>query len=212
MGAIDRLDAGLISVSKVPGAAPRAMTGLVAFSIFGNILVLTFSAAMVKQEIAKEGILPFSLFFATGKITPWARFCNRSNQVVLDSMDLDNYLEDTPMTALALHWLSSIFMILVTAMLKPSTQYSFLITLYSYVNVAVMGLWIGSGLLYLKIDSFGLVWEQSDEILGVGGRILLQSKTDRRNLWTSLVVGSQRQCRDTDLDDFKLYRRGLTCL
>lgn len=57
-----------------PGAAPRAMAGLVAFSILGNILVLTFTAARVKQEIAKEGILPFSLFFATGKITLWARF------------------------------------------------------------------------------------------------------------------------------------------
>lgn len=66
MGVIDRLDAELISVSEGPGAAPRAMTGLVAFSIFGNTLVLTFTAAKVMQEIAEEGILPFSLIFAIG--------------------------------------------------------------------------------------------------------------------------------------------------
>lgn len=66
VGVIDRLDAELISVSEGPGAAPRAMTGLVAFSIFGNTLVLTFTAAKVMQEIAEEGILPFSLIFAIG--------------------------------------------------------------------------------------------------------------------------------------------------
>jgi amino acid transporter len=135
-----------------PGAAPRAMAALVAFSIFGNILVLTFTAARVKQEIAKEGILPFSLFFATGKITPWARFRNRSQTPAVDELDFENHLEETPMAALVLHWFSSIFLILVTAMLKPSVAYSFLVTLYSYVNVAVLGLLTGGGLLYLKID------------------------------------------------------------
>lgn len=137
-----------------PGAAPRAMAGLIAFSIFGNILVLTFTAARVNQEIAKEGILPFSLFFATGKITPWARFRYRSRTAAVDELDFENHLEETPMAALALHWFSSIFMILVTAMLKPSTAYSFLVALYSYVNVAVIGLLTGGGLLYLKIDSW----------------------------------------------------------
>ena len=36
--------------------AKRVMAGLIAFSIFGNIVVITFTAARVKQEIAKEGI------------------------------------------------------------------------------------------------------------------------------------------------------------
>ena len=42
--------------------AKRVMSAMIAFSIFGNIVVMTFTAARVKQEIAKEGILPFSLF------------------------------------------------------------------------------------------------------------------------------------------------------
>ena len=53
-------------------AARRAMAALIAFSIFGNIVVMTFTAARVKQEIAKEGILPWSLVFATSHTTPFA--------------------------------------------------------------------------------------------------------------------------------------------
>jgi hypothetical protein len=48
----------------------------------------------------------------------------------------------------------AIFLILVTARLEPSVAYSFLVALYSYVNVAVLGLLTGGGLLYLKIDSW----------------------------------------------------------
>jgi amino acid transporter len=140
-----------------PHAGMRAMAALIAFSISGNILVLTFTAARVKQEIAKEGILPKSLFFATGYTTPWARFRNRSrNNPIADAeaiFDVDAHLEKTPMAAFALHWFSSIFLIVVTSMLQPATAYSFLVTLYSYVNVAVVGSLIGGGLLYLKIDS-----------------------------------------------------------
>jgi amino acid transporter len=139
-------------------AAMRAMAALIAFSIFGNILVLTFTAARVKQEIAKEGILPKSLFFATGHTTLWARFRNQSQNnpisVAEDNLDPKTHLEKTPMAALALHWVSSIFLVLITAMLQPATAYSFLVTIYSYVNVGVLGSLTGGGLLYLKIDSW----------------------------------------------------------
>lgn len=43
----------------------RATAALIALSIFGNPVVMPFPAARVKQEIAKKGILPWSLFFAT---------------------------------------------------------------------------------------------------------------------------------------------------
>jgi amino acid transporter len=148
----------LFDSSYGPHAAIRAMAALIAFSIFGNILVLTFTAARVKQEIAKEGILPKSLFFATGHTTPWARFQNRSRNSPIasaeDDLDLETHLEKTPMAALALHWFSSIFLVLITAMLQPVTAYSFLVTIYSYVNVGVLGSLTGGGLLYLKIDSW----------------------------------------------------------
>lgn len=50
--------------------AARVMSGIIAFSIFGNILVMTYTASRVKQEIAKEGIIPASLFFAASYTTP----------------------------------------------------------------------------------------------------------------------------------------------
>lgn len=44
-------------------AAGRVMSGIIAFSIFGNILVMTYTASRVKQDIAKEAIIPTFLFF-----------------------------------------------------------------------------------------------------------------------------------------------------
>ena len=136
--------------------AKRAMAAFIAFSIFGNIVVMTFTASRVKQEIAKEGILPFSLLFATGHTTPWAWFKARwltgrtSNMAHGQSMD--NHLEQSPMAALGLHWVSSIFLIAVTSMLDSATSYAVLVSLYSYVIIVLNGFVVSGGLLYLKLD------------------------------------------------------------
>lgn len=105
------------------GVAQKVMNGMIAFSIFGGMVVMTFTAARVKQEIAKEGILPYSLFFATGKTTPWALFKERYFSKVAPQVELSPFgdsseengdlnqvlesvrmLEKTPMAALGLHW------------------------------------------------------------------------------------------------------------
>jgi amino acid transporter len=129
--------------------ARRVMAALIAFSIYGNIVVMTFTAARVKQEIAKEGILPFSLVFATGHTTPWAWLKNRwfpSRQG-----EEEEHLEQTPMAALGLHWVSSIILIAVTSMLQPATAYSVLVSLYSYVIIVLNGFLVSGGLLLLKL-------------------------------------------------------------
>ena len=60
------------------------------------------------------------------------------------------------MAALLLHWLSSIILIAVTAMLTPSMAYSFLVSLYVYAVVILNGFIVSVGLLYLKLNkSFG---------------------------------------------------------
>jgi len=51
----------------------RIVTIILAFFIFGNIIAQTFTASRVKQEIAKEGILPWSFLFAKGSDTFSAR-------------------------------------------------------------------------------------------------------------------------------------------
>jgi len=146
------------------------MQAMIAFSIFGNLIVMTFTAARVKQEIAKEGILPKSLFFASGKRTPLAIFlARRANKreaknrsavsrgrpldypvTELDVSETEEHLEQSPMAALGLHWFSSIFLIAVTAKLQPNDSYTLLISLYSYVIVTMMGFFTSLGLLYSK--------------------------------------------------------------
>jgi amino acid transporter len=146
--------------SDVPGTGRRVIAGLKAFCIIGNMLVLTYTAARVKQEIAKEGILPQSLFFATSHTTPLAKLFSRNPGPAVHlgpnagTVDLDRHLEQSPMAALALHWFSSLCIIAVTSGMSPSAQYSFLISLYSYTIVAVLGVLSAGGLVYLKLDSY----------------------------------------------------------
>jgi amino acid transporter len=126
------------------GGAKRVMAALIAYSIFGNIVVMTFTAARVKQEIAKEGILPSSLFFATAHTTTFAHLKDRCFP---SSRTDDEHLEQAPMAALGLHWVSSVFLIAITSMLDAGTAYSVLVSLYSYVIIVLNGFFVAGGLL-----------------------------------------------------------------
>lgn len=142
----------------------RVMTGLLAFSILGNIIVMTFVAARVKQEIAKEGILPFSPFFGKSTRTPWALFkrwhANRSirryNQNKPDkpprtlAVEERGMTDQSPIGALFLHLCSSVFLIIITSPLNVQTAYTFLISIYAYVINGLIGFLCSGGLLYLK--------------------------------------------------------------
>jgi hypothetical protein len=110
----------------------------------------------VKQEIAKEGILPASLFFATGTTTfvarIWTRLRHRTpNQTATD------HLEQTPVAALGLHLFSSIFLITITSFLKPRVAYYVLVSLYAYVMIVLVGFFVSGGLLFLHLNP-GLDW------------------------------------------------------
>lgn len=65
------------SLSKDDTQPLRILSAFMAISSFGNIVVMTFIAARVKQEIAKEGILPFPKFFGQTKNLSFGRFLNR---------------------------------------------------------------------------------------------------------------------------------------
>ncbi|KAK4506042.1 hypothetical protein PRZ48_004007 [Zasmidium cellare] len=129
-------------------AAARAMAAVIAFSIFGNLWVMTFTAARVKQEIAKEGILPFSLFFATSYRTPYGIWQQWRSKKQLP----DEEVEQAPTAAFGLHWFTSILQIAVTAaIVDPRTSYSILVSLYSYTIILVLGCWVSVGLLLTKL-------------------------------------------------------------
>jgi amino acid transporter len=150
--------------------ASRIMSAIISLCIAGNIVVMTFTAARVKQEIAKEGILPFSLFFASAHTTPdaWLRsklFARHRSSAPEDPMarDIAELLapERTPTGALVLHWLMSVLLIAVTAKLTSSTAYNALVFLYSYVLVGMVGLCVAGGLLYLYARP-AIKWQKHD--------------------------------------------------
>ena len=146
--------------------APRVMSGIIAFSIFGNIIVMTFTASRgkapytsrsipemlwrmlslqtVKQEIAKEGILPFSLFFARSTTTPYAWLKQRLWP------SESRILEQSPATALLLHWFFAVILIAATSSISTARAYLVLVLLYAYTLVVIAGFFVAAGVLYLR--------------------------------------------------------------
>ncbi|KAL8856831.1 MAG: hypothetical protein Q9178_006548 [Gyalolechia marmorata] len=124
--------------------APRVMAGIIAFSIFGNIVVMTFTAARVKQEIAKEGILPFSLFFARSTTTPYAWLKQR----LWPSQS--RILEQSPATALLLHWFFAVILVAATSSVSTAIAYLVLVLLYAYTIKVIAGFFVAAGVLYLR--------------------------------------------------------------
>lgn len=108
---------------------------------------MTYTASRVKQEIAKEGILPYSLFFATSYRTPyglWQQWRSR------DRMQPDE-VEQAPTAALALHWGTSVLQIAVTAaIVDPKKAYAALVSLYMYTIILGFAFWVSLGLLMTK--------------------------------------------------------------
>ncbi|MCJ1472324.1 hypothetical protein MMC13_000971 [Lambiella insularis] len=127
--------------------ASRVMAGIIAFSIYGNILVMTFTASRVKQEIAKEGILPFSKFFAGNTTTLVAKLWAKLKS---QTAHQHGELEQSPAAALLLHWVFATLLIAFTASQTAAVAYSILVDLYAYVIMLLMKFFVATGLLYLQ--------------------------------------------------------------
>ena len=137
--------------------AARAMAAMIAISIFGNLWVMTYTAARVKQEIAKEGILPWSLFFATSYRTPYGVCQEWFSKEELPP----RFVDRAPTAAYALHWLTSVFLIAVTAPISdPRKAYSVLVYLFTYSIILVMGGWVSVGLLMVKVRKAKWNWQK----------------------------------------------------
>lgn len=91
-------------------------------SAFGNIAATSFAQARVNQELGKDGLLPFSSWFA------------KKNQ------------KNSPTPGLLLHWLISVIVIIVP---PPGEIYNFLVDIGGY-PVSVISVAISLGLLYLQ--------------------------------------------------------------
>jgi amino acid transporter len=153
------------SVDSTDTTPQRVLYAFMAISSFGNIMVMTFIAARVKQEIAKEGVLPFARYFGSNTNLSIGRFlariqkkdhsfANRHMGWLLKRrwMSVSEHSQETPFGALSLHWLFTIVMIVATIRLKPQSAYVLLVNLYSYTVVCVFGVLISLGLLKLRFS------------------------------------------------------------
>ena len=142
-------------------ATSRAISMMLALTIVGNIMAQTFTGSRVKQEIAKEAIIPWALAIATGSDSLHARLrapagsrSQHGRQEITVSY-LDNHPEQVPIFATILHTISAgLLIILVGASTKPSTAFRILTYLRVFSMIVILGLFTVAGLAYLKIDSW----------------------------------------------------------
>jgi hypothetical protein len=134
-----------------------ACWALRALSAIGNVIVFTFTAARVKQEVAKEGIFPFSLYLASSY-----EFSFRHGFRRLPAHKAGHHLhsQKAPAAALALHWAVSTILILgavlgtasegaVEGFYRPG--YSLLATAYAYGLDTIWFTVIGVAMLRLRL-------------------------------------------------------------
>ncbi|KAM3499675.1 hypothetical protein MY11210_009595 [Beauveria gryllotalpidicola] len=102
-------------------SAERALSVFVALSAFGNVLSVIFSQGRLVQELGREGVLPFSRFWASNR--PF----------------------NAPLAGLFEHWA-----ITTITMLAPpqGDAYNFVLNLISY-PLAIINAFVGAGLVYL---------------------------------------------------------------
>ena len=94
--------------------------------------------SLVKQEIAKEGVLPFSAFWRSEYRSPFRRLFRPIPPV-------GGFEERTPVPALFLHWLSSLILVLAP---PAGNTYTIFTRLYSFMTLAWFGVFLAGGLLY----------------------------------------------------------------
>jgi len=137
--------------------ALQAGSLLLAAVILGNLLAQSYTTTRVKQEIAKEGILPYWSFFAAGSDTLFSRWSSRRRGRTTNPYEADPEvdLEQTPMAATFVHWFfASLLVAVAGATTPPDRAYTLLTYVYTFVVVGFFGLLTAGGLLYLKIDSW----------------------------------------------------------
>ncbi|KAK7732413.1 hypothetical protein SLS63_005091 [Diaporthe eres] len=103
-------------------AGARSLPAFVALSNLGNVLAVSFAHARLNQELGKEGMLPFSKFWASNKP------------------------RNAPAASLFLHWLITVI-VLVAPPAGPA--YNFIVDLYTYPGVWING-FVAAGLIYLQ--------------------------------------------------------------
>ncbi|ROW03719.1 hypothetical protein VMCG_05336 [Cytospora schulzeri] len=114
-------------------AGARSLPVFVALSNLGNVLAVSFAHARLNQELAKEGLLPFSRFWASSRPM------------------------NAPAAALFLHWLITVIVLVAP---PEGPAYNFIVDLYTYPG-AWINLFVAGGLVYLhfrKSEKWSSPW------------------------------------------------------
>lgn len=135
----------------------RIFNAFLAISSLGNIIVMTYTAARMKQEIAKEGIIPRAKFFAQNKDFSLGRLLRWfqkkgwfSSLLRLRWLSPEEHREQTPVGAFVLHFGSCLVLIFATWRMEPNNAYSLLTSLSAYTINAFFAIWLGLGILILR--------------------------------------------------------------
>ncbi|KAJ6784844.1 hypothetical protein PWT90_09775 [Aphanocladium album] len=139
-------------------SAVNTVNAFLVISSFGNVVVWTFTAARMKQEIAKQCYLPFSKFFAMeadvslGRFLTWLEGPSNGNSTRrISFLNPSNHREKTPVGAFTLHLMSCIVLICATFGTDADHAYSILSSLFSYLLAAWFGVFLAAGILILHI-------------------------------------------------------------
>lgn len=103
-------------------ASARSLPAFVALSNLGNVLAVSFVHARLIQEFGKEGLLPWSRFWASVK--PF----------------------NAPAPALFLHWIVTVIVLIAP---PAGPAYNFIVDLYTYPGAWING-FVAAGLLWLQ--------------------------------------------------------------
>ncbi|KAL1837120.1 hypothetical protein VTJ49DRAFT_4232 [Mycothermus thermophilus] len=111
-------------------AAARSLPAFVALSNIGNVLAVSFAHSRVNQELAAEGVLPWSGFWAS------------------------NMPFGTPAASLLLHWIVTVIVLIAP---PPGPAYNFIVNLYTYPG-AWINTFVAGGLIYLRLRASERWW------------------------------------------------------
>ena len=136
--------------------AQKTVDAFLAISSFGNVVVWTFTAARMKQEIAKQCFLPFSSFFAMDKDVSFGSLLSwleKSRLIPAGGLgrifNPSSHKENTPVGAFTLHLLTCIILIVATYGMSAEDAYYTLTSLFSYLLAAFFGAFLALGILIL---------------------------------------------------------------
>lgn len=130
----------------------QTFNAFLAISSFGNIVVWTFTAARMKQEIAKQCFIPFAGFFAKNRDFSFGRFLawiESKRGKKFDFINPQNHREKTPVGALVLHLATCIALLMATYGASPTNAYIILSKIFTYILAGWFGSFLSIGILLL---------------------------------------------------------------